>query len=67
MTIIKIFLRFKIIPINPIENTIQVNFKIKLILMYNIYLGVLGSEPKSFELKVQCSNQLSYTPFSHFN
>ena len=50
------FFRFKIIPTKPIEKTIQVNFKIKLILIHNTKnLGVLGFEPNSFELKVQCS------------
>ena len=34
--IIKIFLRFKIIPTKPMEKTVQVSFKIKFVLMYNI-------------------------------
>lgn len=42
-------------PTSPIEKTIQVNFNIKLMLICNIILGILGFEPNLFELKVQCS------------
>lgn len=55
--IIKIFFRFKAIPIRPIKKTRLFSFSMKFILTVAaiILLGVLGFEPKTCGLKVQRS------------